>query len=280
LQPLGRYIDREGRTREVIASRCRDGSVLVLDRDAATQGDRLVVAHLASDEPFENAAVVTSRYLEDGPADAPPPRRLTLEDLETAGPGEGVAEEPACSPQAWHPPTVHTHGCSYRLAPCWGCLSIPELRWARRADGSPDGPTEIVSLREAVADLESYEPLCWMTATALGAHAGSGEVSTTALRLELTRVRESPIVLNRRLRETVLAAIGREGLSMSEIATRCGRIKRDSKGNESGETSWLARRLGLLPEGGQGAPTPWIHTDVLGLIARRGLGISPREVEL
>jgi len=93
-------------------------------------------------------------------------------------------------------------------------------------------------------------------------------------------VRESPIVLNRRLRETVLAAIGREGLSMSEIATRCGRIKRDSKGNESGETSWLARRLGLLPEGGQGAPTPWIHTDVLGLIARRGLGISPREVEL
>ena len=34
---------------------------------------------------------------------------------------------------------------------------------------------------------------------------------------------------------------------MSEIATRCGRVKRDSRGNESGETSWLARRLGILP---------------------------------
>jgi len=67
---------------------------------------------------------------------------------------------------------------------------------------------------------------------------------------------------------------------MSEIAIRCGRVKRDRQGNESGETSWLARRLGLLPEGGQRIPTPWVHSDVLGLIARRGLGLSPREVEL
>ncbi len=29
-------------------------------------------------------------------------------------------------------------------------------------------------------------------------------------------------------------------LSMSEIAIRCGRVKRDRSGNESGETSWLA----------------------------------------
>jgi hypothetical protein len=67
---------------------------------------------------------------------------------------------------------------------------------------------------------------------------------------------------------------------MSEIAIRCGRVKRDRRGNESGETSWLARRLGLLPEGGQSTPTPWIHSDVLALIARSGLGLSPREVEL
>jgi hypothetical protein len=67
---------------------------------------------------------------------------------------------------------------------------------------------------------------------------------------------------------------------MSEIAIRCGRVKRDSRGNESGETSWLARRLGMLPEGGHETPTPWVHSDVLALIARRGLGISPREVEL
>jgi hypothetical protein len=67
---------------------------------------------------------------------------------------------------------------------------------------------------------------------------------------------------------------------MSEIAMRCGRVKYDSRGNVSGETSWLSRRLGLAPEGGEAHPTPWVHSDVLALIARRGLGISPREVEL
>jgi hypothetical protein len=77
-----------------------------------------------------------------------------------------------------------------------------------------------------------------------------------------------------------LATIEHQGLSLSEIAIRCGRVKRDHRGNESGETSWLARRLGILPEGGRNAPTPWIHSDVLALIAREGLGVSPREVEL
>jgi hypothetical protein len=99
------------------------------------------------------------------------------------------------------------------------------------------------------------------------------------LRAELARVRESPIVLNRGLREVVLAAIDREALSLSEIAMRCGRVKRDAGGNLSGETSWLARRLGMMPEGGRDRPTPWVHSDVLALIARDGLGLSPREVE-
>ena len=89
----------------------------------------------------------------------------------------------------------------------------------------------------------------------------------------------SPIVLNRRLREVTLAIVGSEQLSMSETAMRCGRVKRDTRGNVSGATSWLARRVGLLPEGGQTRHTPWIHSDVLALIARRGLAISPREVE-
>jgi hypothetical protein len=48
----------------------------------------------------------------------------------------------------------------------------------------------------------------------------------------------------------------------------------------SGETTWLARRLGIAPSAGESAPTPWVHTDVLALIAREGLRISPREVEL
>ena len=87
----------------------------------------------------------------------------------------------------------------------------------------------------------------------------------------------SPIVLNRALREVVLERVERGELSMSEIATRCGRVKHDSNGNESGETSWLGRRLGLLPEGGKSSPTPWIHSDVLALIARSRPGdTAPR----
>ena len=105
-------------------------------------------------------------------------------------------------------------------------------------------------------------------------------MSTAVLRAELVRVQHSPIVLNRGLREAVLAVVSRGELSMSEIAIRCGRVKRDRRGNESGETSWLARRLGLQPEGGHIAPTPWVHSEVLALVARRGLGIAPREVEL
>ena len=82
------------------------------------------------------------------------------------------------------------------------------------------------------------------------------------------------------LREATLVRIEHGELSMSGIAIRCGRTKRDLAGNESGETSWLGRRLGLLPEGGKSEPTPWIHSDVLALIARRGVGLSPREVEV
>jgi hypothetical protein len=91
---------------------------------------------------------------------------------------------------------------------------------------------------------------------------------------------ESPLVLNRRWRERVEHAVADWGLSMSEIALRCGRVKRDKRGKESGETSWLARRIGQLPEAGAEHPTPWVHSDVLALIARDGLGVSPHEVEV
>jgi hypothetical protein len=87
-------------------------------------------------------------------------------------------------------------------------------------------------------------------------------------------------VLNRRLREAVQSRLARGELTMSEIAIRCGRVKRDRRGNISGETSWLARRIGQLPEGGEDHPTPWVHSDTLALIARDGLALSPNEVEL
>ncbi|HEY4450170.1 MAG TPA: hypothetical protein VGN13_01095 [Solirubrobacteraceae bacterium] len=158
-------------------------------------------------------------------------------------------------------------------------MSIPELRWCWRESAAVRSPVNVLSLREVIGRIESYEPLCSLTEHALARHEKDCGVSSTVLRAELRRVRESPIVLNRRLREVLVTRISKRDTSMSEIAIRCGRVKRDPRGNESGETSWLARRLGLLAEGGQSAPTPWIHSDVLALIARRGLGLSPREVE-
>jgi hypothetical protein len=156
-------------------------------------------------------------------------------------------------------------------------MSIPALRWTRRGDASD---TETVSLREAIATLESYEPLRSITGAALYRYERDPTVSCTVLRAELTRVLDSAIVLNRGLREAVVEKVSAGGASMSEIAMRCGRLKRDSRGNATGETSWLARRVGLLPEGGHTEPTRWVHSEVLALIARQGLGIAPREVEL
>jgi hypothetical protein len=158
-------------------------------------------------------------------------------------------------------------------------MSIPELRWSRH-DCVEGKHEEIVSVREVVGALESYEPVRALTLLALAEHGPNAGTSTTTLRSEFRRVLNSPIVLNRGLRGAVVGSVERGQLSMSEIAIRCGRVKRDRRGNESGETSWLGRRLGLLPEAGQERPTPWIHSDVLALIARRGLGVSPREVEL
>jgi hypothetical protein len=170
--------------------------------------------------------------------------------------------------------------CSFRLDLLHARMSIPELRWRSHPLTRAGGEARVASVREVVACLESYEPVRSLTLAAIALPRHDGGVSTTVLRAELERVLRSPIVLNRRLRAVVLETIEREGLSVSELAIRCGRVKRDRHGNESGETSWLGRRLGILPEAGRRAPTPWIHSDVLALIARRGLGISPREVEL
>jgi hypothetical protein len=276
--PLAQYLDWSGRRREVIARRGFAGSILVVDRDAETLCDRRLVAHLGADEPPENAAIVCRLYLDDGQARAYRCRRLRDEDLETTPLAETeitpgwTALQRDCRDQL-----LDRDGRLNQLELTQTGMSIPELRWQRPFG---DGERRSVSVRDVIAALESYEPVRTLTRSALALHQTDPRVSVTLLRAEFERVLVSPIVLNRGLRDAVLATITREELSMSEIATRCGRIKRDSRGNESGETSWLARRLGMLPEGGQESPTPWIHSDVLGLIARSGLGISPREVEL
>ena len=119
-----------------------------------------------------------------------------------------------------------------------------------------------------------------MTAAAIARNRRDPAVSVATLGLELRRLAASPIVLNRRLREAVIDASLRRGVSLSAIALACGRVKYDHRGRRSGETSWLARRVGLPGEDGLRRPTPWVHTNVLGLIARDGLGIAPHEVEL
>lgn len=275
---IRRYEDGGGRVRELIVRRGLGGSALVIDRDVLTGCDERLVAHLAHDEPAENAAIVSRRYLELDPARRSC-RTVTPQDALTAPfPEESHDEIPAHDAGGW--PVVPGGGYAHRLELVQARMSIPELRWARRPATRPGEDPVPVSLRDVIAVLESYEPLRAITRRAIARHRHDPAVSSTVLRAELDRVLESPIVLNRGLREAVLARVEREEASMSEIAIRCGRVKRDSRGNESGETSWLARRVGLLPEGGQSAPTPWVHSDVLGLIARRGLGISPREVEL
>ena len=159
-------------------------------------------------------------------------------------------------------------GRTYRLELCSTDMSIPELRWHRRsstAEGS-----EPVGMREAIASLESYEPVRTLTSRALALHRADPEVSTAMLRTEQARVERSEIVLNRGLRRAALSAAATQDLSMSEIAMRCGKIRCDARGKASGETSWLARRLGIAPEGGRE------HADAVDPHRRAGADRAPR----
>jgi hypothetical protein len=171
-------------------------------------------------------------------------------------------------------------GHIYRIRELASAGSLSELRWTRSCHPGREQPFEAVRLRDVVGALQDYEPACTLTAEALAVHPERCAVSVCRLAGELERLARSPIVLNRALRQAVQRALARGELSMSEIAMRCGRVKRDRRGSGSGETSWLARRIGQLPEGGEDRPTPWVHSDVLALIAREGLGVAPHEVEL
>jgi hypothetical protein len=279
---LGRYTDERGRHRELVCRPGAGGSRLVIDRIGAMASDERLVAHLAADEPPENASIIASLYL----ADRRPRRcrRLEREDL-AADPlslfehqrGDGSTD----TAEAASRPHVDRGGRRYELRASSAGMGILELRWRCAACHDHPGQGEIVTLREVVGRLERYEPARTLTVRALGGRTQDSSISTTALRDELARLNASRIVLNRGLREAVLAAIERDGLSLSEIAIRCGRMKRGRDGSLiSGETSWLGRRIGQLPEGGGDTPTPWIHSDTLALIARQGLGVAPAEVEL
>ncbi|MGA2163799.1 MAG: hypothetical protein ABSH36_04950 [Solirubrobacteraceae bacterium] len=273
---LGRYPDSRGRPHEIVVRAGAGGSVLVIDRDAVTFGDRRLVAHLAPDEPAENARVVCDQYLADARRGCRP---VTSADLETI-------PDPECDQghdQAEAPHRnllVDRHGHSYHLEPVRTRMLIPEMRWQQYPPERRAGPPRVLTVRDVIAALESYEPVRTLTRQMVVRHRHDARVSVSVLRGEIQRFCVSRFVLNRGLREAALATAKADGLSMSEIAMRCGRVKRDSRGNACGDTSWLSRRLGLTPEGGENSPTPWVDSDVLALIARQGLSISPREVEL
>jgi hypothetical protein len=274
---LAGYHDEQGRARDLIALPGQGGSVLVLDRDAETLCDRRLIAHLAADEPQGNAELVCNHYLQD--AKGRWCRRMHPEDLRI-------------SPLALEAGAIRhdlnirdalvagRDGDLYRLSPVQGERCILQMRWCRGAAEGNDRCWQQASLREVIGAVESYEPMRTLAKQAIALYDNDRSVSVTRMRSELERLDGSPVVLNRRLREAVLDAVDRGGISMSEISLRCGVVKRDRRGKVSGETSWLARRIGTMPEGGEKAITPWIHSEVLGSIARKGLRISPREVEL
>jgi hypothetical protein len=264
-----------GAGRSVLAlARC-DGSVLVIDRDAANGEDARVVAVLAPDEPPENAVIVSEMYLSD-------PSRGRCRELEA----EDLSGERSCDRavegdehEAGNIPLLDGLGRAYaiRECPCEGPLS--HLRWTRSSVREGAWAPEVLTVRDVIGALESYEPARALTVVALAPERVARGVSSVRLRSELDRLDASRLVLNRLLRETVLLAVA-EGVTFSQIALRCGRTKRDQRGVLSGETSWLSRRIGLMAEAGAQAPTPWLHSDTLALIARRGLGVAPVEVEL
>jgi hypothetical protein len=256
--------------REIVLLDGSSGSRLLVDRRADDCGDARLLAHLAADEPDTNALRVCREYLADPSRAA---RRIRRRDF-TASP-EGIREPRARGSFA---PAVLTDpgGRRYTLRVSG---EPAQLRWHRESRGHA-GSLRCLSAREVIGALESYEPVCALTRAAVARYRADRRVSVAALSLELRRIESSPIVLNRRLREAVLEAVSDRGVSFSAIAMACGRVKHDRRGNDSGETSWLARRVGLLPCGPGARLNPWVHTDTLALIARDGLGIAPREVEL
>lgn len=270
------YVNAAGRPRELVVRPAAHGSLLVLDRDPLRprESPRLV-AHIPADEPVGNALLVGHMYMSE--RGARPCRPLMREDLVRAPlacePGTSGARGLCAAEDLVRDGRVYAIRSHQRARRPAGC---GELRWSRC--GVAGGPWTALTLREVLAAFESYEPMLSLTRRAIARDASHPE-SVDTLRRELERVQRSSYVLNRGLREAVLDAVARHGASMSQIALRCGMAKGGRRGPGGGDTTWLARRIGLAPESG-GRVTRWVHSDVLGLIARRGLGIGPHEVEL
>jgi hypothetical protein len=274
---LGGYVALDsGQTRQIVSLQRPDGSRLVIDYHLDTLAEGRVVAHISPDEPPENERIICELYLADDTKGRC--RALTAEDLEVTR--HAIPAPPSTHAEAPGSVLQDAEGYLYLIREVAVDESVSELRWIRSCQPGCDETFDVLTLRDVVGRLEGYEPARTLTSDVLALHGDGSSPSTSRLRAELDRLNESAILLNRRLREVVQHRVQRGDTTLSQIALRCGRIKRDPRGNVSGETSWLARRIGQLPEGGEQNPCPWIHSDVLALIARDGLSACPHEVEL
>jgi len=274
---LGGYVALDsGQTRQIVSLQRPDGSRLVIDYHLDTLAEGRVVAHISPDEPPENERIICELYLADDTKGRC--RALTAEDLEVTR--HAIPAPPSTHPEAPGSVLQDAEGYLYLIREVAVDESASELRWTRSCQPGCDETFEVLTVRDVVGRLEGYEPARTLTSDVLALHGDGSSPSTSRLRAELDRLNESAILLNRRLREVVQHRVQRGDTTLSQIALRCGRIKHDPRGNVSGETSWLARLIGQLPEGGEQNPCPWIHSDVLALIARDGLSACPHEVEL
>jgi hypothetical protein len=256
----------------VLAIDGEDSSTLVIDsREGAISDIRLVDRILADesvlDDSIDNARLVAELYLADPSRGRC--RRLHLSDLR--------GEEAEAETTAPNHTLTASDGTRYRLHAGEAGGAGPTLRWsAVQADGS----YKTVSLRAVIGALEDYEPARSMTIAALARYGRrTGGVRTCVLAAELRGLDRGAFVLNRGLREAAIRVVARGEASWSEIAFRCGRKHAVGSGYECGDTSWLKRRLGLMPESSTGHITPWLRAETLALIAR-GLGVDPVSVEV
>ena len=168
--------------REVVALPGALGSVLVVDRDSSTLGDLRLLAHLASDEPPENARLVCDSYLEDRWGRWS--RRVTPEDLETVPFEEQLLLEDRAGEQPSEVELTDGHGRGYRLQVLPGERCSLWVRWCRSGSDPQCDQLQAVSVRDVIAGIESYEPVRSLTLEAIACYRGDGLVSVARLALE------------------------------------------------------------------------------------------------
>ena len=179
---LGHYTAPDGaEPREIVSTPGAGESTLVIDRLAGTHADARLVAHLAADEPLENARIVCEMYLIDQTRGRC--RAVTTQNLEQSplAPSRPTADRPS-SP---HPAVLDAGGHSYRIREVSSDDDFPQLRWTRSRHPGCDVDFDQLTLRDVIARLEDYEPARTLTAQALALHREDPRVSTCQLQQEL-----------------------------------------------------------------------------------------------